>query len=76
MDTTRKYTKTLLAMSATIVFCWPVGIYSFIQYNKLIRADKIGDTETIERCKKHVKNAGIGVLAFYAIGILIGIIAG
>lgn len=71
----KTYWKYNLLTTLGILCFLPVGISNFIRFRKLIHADKIGDTETIENSKKHIRIGSWIMLAFYVVGIIAGIAA-
>lgn len=66
----KTYWKYNLLVTVSLLFFFPIGISNFIRFMKLIRADKIGDTETIENSKKHIRIGSWIMLAFYVIALI------
>lgn len=59
--------------TSSIVLCLPVGIYGALQGAKLYRSFKIGDFETVEKCKRNIKVSWAIIAIGYALVILLGI---
>ena len=69
----KTYWKYYLLTIVGILFFLPVGISNFIRFMKLSRADKIGDTETIENCKKHIRIGSWIMFGFYVFAIIVSL---
>lgn len=80
----QKRTKTSIFMwvyaaALILVVCWPVGIYTMIQANRMQNSYKLGDNERVEECirkiKKTYKVFGCIILAIIILAVVVGIVA-